>query len=404
MGKRRGRAWLAGIFAFFILLMNAFPVIVLAEGPTLQPPQLQVPNYEAPNLQAPDWEIPKLDGVQWETPQLEPPTGSIPELESPDWDTPQLQSPNGNLPQLQTPDGRTPDLTPPDGSRPDLQSPERSGTTGGRVGSEVPQLTPPGHGQGPQANPPPFGETMAYKMMQFSIKDIMGDTLSYSSDMLQHGQVSVGTGVGGYSKVLLTLGLKGLDIGLTGSPYQNYTSGALDLMGAKGAYDSYKLVLQQNASSVATSLNSQRSVMNGVQGATNAARVPGLITGLNVGIAAISLPFDAFNTYTSFSQINDPNLTPEQQGEKFLDGVGNLGGTLMDAGIIASVIPGGQTVAVVLVTAGGVLWLGSKAIKWIDKLADGQIGKWLKEKTTGAIDWVKDTAKGAWGAIKSIFS
>ncbi|MGG3885349.1 hypothetical protein [Brevibacillus panacihumi] len=403
MDKRRGRPWIAGIFAFIILLMNAFPVIVLAEGATLQPPQLQVPNYEAPNLQAPDWEIPKLDGVQWDMPQLEPPPGIVPQLEESEWDTPQLQAPNGNMPQMQAPNGSMPQLQAPDGRAPALTTPDGSGAAGGRVGSEVPQLTPPGQGPGPQANPPPFGETMAYKMMQFSIKDIMGDTLSYSADMLQHGQVSVGTGAGGYSKVLLTLGLKGLDIGLDGSPYQNYTSGALDIMGAKGAYDSYKLVLQQNANAAARAAEYQRSFSNATSGA-NAARVPGLITGLNVGIAAISLPFDAFNTYTSFSQIDDPNLTPEQQGEKFLNGVGSLGSTLMDAGVIASVIPGGQTVAVVLVTAGGVLWLGSTALKWIDKLADGKIGKWLKEKTTDAIDWVKDTAKDTWGFVKSIFS
>ena len=403
MGKRRGRAWIAGIFAFIILLMNAFPVIVLAEGANLQPPTMQVPEYQAPDLQAPEWEIPKLDGVQWEVPQLEPPPGSVPQLEVPDWDTPQLQAPNGNTPQLQAPDSQAPALSAPNGSGPDLQAPGGSGSTTGSNGGGVPQLTPPGLDPNTE-RPEPFGETLGYKAMELSFKDVIGDTLSYSADLLEQGQVSTGAGAGGYTKVLLTLGLKGMDISLQGSDYQNYTSGALDLMGAKGAYDNYKFVMQQGANTLAGGLNTQRSLTNGVQGATNAVRVPGLVTGLNVGVAAISLPFDAFNTYTSFSQINDPRLTPEQQGEKFLDGISNLGSTLMDGGVIASVIPGGQTVAVVLVTAGGVLWLGGKALKWIDKLADGKIGKWLKEKTTGAIDWAKDKVGDAIGWVKSIFS
>lgn len=408
MGKRRGRPWIAGIFAFLILLMNAFPVIVLAEGATLQPPTMQVPDYQTPDLQTPEWEVPKLDGVQWDMPQLEPPPGSVPDwdtpqLQSPDGNTPQLQPPGGNTPQLQSPDGQAPALSAPNGSSPDLQAPGGSGSTSGSNGGGVPQLTPPGLDPNTK-RPEPFGETLGYKAMELSFKDVIGDTLSYSADLLEQGQVSTGAGAGGYAKVLFTLGLKGMDIGLQGTDYQNYTSGALDLVGAKGAYDNYKFVMQQRANTLAGGLNTQRSITNGVQGAANTARVPGLVTGLNVGVAAVSLPFDAFNTYTSFSQINDPDLTPEQQGEKFLDGVSNLGSTLMDGGVIASVIPGGQTVGVVLVTAGGVLWLGGKALKWIDKLAGGKIGKWLKETTTGAIDWAKDKVGDAIGWVKSIFS
>jgi len=407
VGKRRGRRWITGIFAFFILLMNAFPVIALAEGATLQPPTMQVPDYQTPDLQAPEWEVPQLEGVQWDMPQLEPPPGIVPEwdtpqLQAPDGNTPQLQ-PGGNVPQLQAPDGQAPDLSAPNGSRPDLQAPGGSGPATGINGGGVPQLTPPGLDPNTK-RPEPFGETLGYKALELSFKDVIGDTLSYSADLLEQGQVSAGAGAGGYAKVLLTLGLKGMDISLQGSDYQNYTSGALDLMGAKGAYDNYKFVLQQKANAVANAANAQRSITNGAQAANNVVRVPGLVTGLNVGVAAISLPFDAFNTYTAFSQIEDPSLSPEQQGEKFLDGVSNLGSTLMDAGVIASVIPGGQTAGVVLVTVGGVLWVGSKAIKWLDKLAGGKMGKWLKEKTMAGIDWAKEKAGDAIGWVKSIFS
>ncbi|MDH4617363.1 hypothetical protein [Brevibacillus sp. AY1] len=390
MGKRGRRPWLAGIFALFILLMQVFPMIVLAEGATLQAPSMQVPHYQAPDLKAPDGKTPSLEGVQWEVPDLEPPPGSLPQLETPNYQAPDLQPSGGSMPSLQSPDSQAPGLTPPNGSGPVLQTPGGNGSTGGSSNNGgAPQLQPPSLNPNGNADDKPFGETLGYKMMELSFKDVVGDTLSYTADLLKEGEVSAGGGAGGYAKVLFTLGLKGLDIGLQGTDYENYTGGALDLLGAKGAYDGYKFVVQQSASSLAGGVNAQRSITNTVQGASGAVRVPGIVSGLNAGVAAISLPFDAYNTYTSFGQAFDPKLSEDKQNEKFVDGVGSLGSTLMDAGIIASVIPGGQTVGTVLFVVGGVLWGGSKLVKWANKATGGAVTKWIREKTSGAIGWVK---------------
>ncbi|MDF2682285.1 MAG: hypothetical protein K0R47_3475 [Brevibacillus sp.] len=48
------RSLLAGIFAFFILVINLFPGAVLAAS--IQVPQLQAPNYQIPDIQTPQWE------------------------------------------------------------------------------------------------------------------------------------------------------------------------------------------------------------------------------------------------------------------------------------------------------------------------------------------------------------
>ncbi|WP_421617152.1 hypothetical protein ACAF76_018515 [Brevibacillus sp. TJ4] len=405
---------MAGIFAFLILLMNAFPVVVLAQPyvPNLGGETYQAPQMQAPDLQAPQWEMPNLEAPQWEVPNLEPPPGSPPVLESPNSTTPNLQPPAGNVPGLQTPNGTAPALGPPNSTVPNLENP--GGTVpdlqaqGGAQPSQTPGIEAPSI-QPPNSTPPaldggslesvPFGETVGYKAMELTFKDIFGGTLGYSAGLLESGTVTAGQGAGGYAHFLFQVGLKGLDISVQGSKWADLTGGALDIYGAKGAYDSYKFVSQLNPSSVLGGVNTQRSVTNGLQGAAGAAntvRVPGIVAGLNAGVAAIALPFDVYNTFTQFGQAYNPNLSQSQQNEKFVDGVGSLGSSLMDAGIIAAVIPGGQTVAAALVITGGVLWGGSRLVKWINKGTGGALEK--------GINWVREGIGNAVGWVKSIFS
>ena len=416
--RSRGRApWLAGIFALLILLMNAFPMVALAHlnVPDLGRDSYQAPQLQAPDLNAPQWETPQLEGPQWEVPDLEAPNGQMPGLQSPGGNVPGLQSPNGTVPslespggsqpELQPPNGSLPELQPPDGSQPDLQAP--SGTQPSQTpGIQAPGLQTPG-GNPPSLNPnapdsEPFGESIEYKVMELSFKDIMGGTLSYSAGLLENGTVTNGQGAGGYANFLLQLGVKGLDIGLQDTAWGNVTGLAVDGFGAIGAYDSYKFVTQQGLTTLSNTVNAQRSITNGVQGAAGAAgaantvRVPGIVTGLNVGVAAISLPFDAYNTFSQFGQAYDSSLGEDKQNEKFVDGVGSLGSTLMDAGMIAAVIPGGQTVGTVLVVTGAVLWGGSRLVKWINKATGGALNK--------GISTVREGIGKAVGWVKSIFS
>lgn len=412
MRSRGRRPWLAGIFALLILLVNVFPVVVLAQPyvPSLGGGTYQAPQLQAPDLQAPQRETPQLEAPRWEVPDLEPPPGSPPVLQTPQGDTPHLQPPAGSLPGLQAPSGtvpawespggRVPALQPPGGSVPGLQAPDGSAPSP-TPGAGVPGLQPPGSNP-PSLNPnggspgsEPFGETLAYKMLELSFKDVIGGTLSYSAGLLEGGTVTAGQGGAGYASFLFQLGLKGLDIGLQDTPYGNLTGLALDGLGAKGAYDSYKFIVQRNTTSMLGGISAQRSISNSVQGVTGAAgavRVPGIVTGLNVGVAAISLPFDMYNTVSQFRQAYDSRLGEDKQNEKFVDGIGSLGSTFMDAGIIASVIPGGQPIAVALVVTGGVLWAGSRLVKWSNKASGGALSKGISSVRKGigkAIGWMK---------------
>jgi hypothetical protein len=115
-----------------------------------------------------------------------------------------------------------------------------------------------------------------------------------------------------------------------------------------------------------------------------------------VGVSAINLPFDIYNTVSQFWQAYDSRLGEDKQNEKFVDGIGSLGSAFMDAGIIASVIPGGQPIAVALVVTGGVLWAGSRLVKWSNKASGGALSK-------GNSSVRKGIGK-AFGWMKSIFS
>ncbi|MFD2368592.1 hypothetical protein ACFSO0_00980 [Brevibacillus sp. GCM10020057] len=377
MRSRLIRPVLAGIFATLIVLLNSFPVVVLAAGNTLPVPDLQAPSY-----QPPEWDTPQLESPQWETPQLQPPDQGVPNLQAPSQGVPDLQAPNQGVPELKGPNRNIPELQAPqleapNGQAPNLQTPGRS------VEPHQPRdLTP-------NSQPPePFSETKEYDIMKLSIKDVMGGTLAYSADLISQGEVDLRTGGGKYGLFLMQVGLKGVDIAAKDTPLGNLTSLTIDGLDGKGAYDSYRFVLQQNPLNTGANINTLGSFSNAANAASQA-RVPGIVAGLNVGVAAISLPFDTYETISKFGQAFDSGLGEDKQNEKFVDGVGALGSTLMDAGVIASVIPGGQAVAGVLVVMGGILWGASRLVKWGDKLSKGAISHGIRDGIGKAVGWMK---------------
>ncbi|CAJ1004232.1 MULTISPECIES: hypothetical protein [Bacillales] len=374
MRSRGRRAWFAGIFALLILLMNVFPVVAVArpyvpnlgggtyDVPKLPVPDLQAPQWDVPKLEAPQWDVPQLDVPKLEAPHWDVPQLDVPKLEAPRWDVPQLdvpklEAPRWDVPDLQPRNGTVPTLKPPTMDVPDLRPPNIS----------VPDLTPHSLKQdGRSAKPQPFTETLAYKLAELSYKEIIGGTLNYSKELVERGTVTAGQAGASYGKVLFRVGVKGLDIALQDTPYSDLPGLTLDGLDAKGAYDSYKFVFQRYAPANAGTV-----------------RVPGVVTGLNVAVAAISLPFDFFNMVGQFRQAYDPDLGEEKQNEKFVDGIGNLGSTLMDIGVITSTIPGWQAIAFACVATGFVLWAGARLVKWYNKASGGALSKRISSVRKG---------------------
>lgn len=365
----------AATFAVLILLMNLFPLVGMASI-QYQGLQYEAPKWEQPNLESPQWEQLNPSAPQWEQPDPQAPEWEL-NPQSPSWDRTHPQSPNWGQLNPQAPDLQGPNVN--------YSSPQAPNAT-----APAPNIQMPASGQSgvDPVSSEPMTETVEYGAVKWSIKDVMGGTLKYSADLLMNGEVDLATGLRGKGLLLGDLAIKGLDLAFKDTPYVKTVTGlGVDSLDGINAWANYQFVLAQLPN------NSFRDIFQGSQ-LTNSAnpsgvRMPGIVKGLNVGVAAISLPFDIMDTFGSFSMAFDPSQNEATQNEKFVDGVGNFGSVLMDAGVIASVIPGGQVVGGVLVVTGGVLWGLSKLVKYADKLAGGAITRGIRDGVGKAVGWVK---------------
>ncbi|NRS51556.1 hypothetical protein [Brevibacillus sp. HB2.2] len=366
----------AATFAVLILLMNLFPLVGLAASMQYQGLQYEAPKWDQPNLESPQWEH-NPQTPQWE--KINPQTPDWEKLnpQAPNWDWTNPQAPNWDQINPQAPDFQGPNVN--------YSNPQAPKATAPAPNLQMPASQNPG--VDPNSSKP-MTETLEYGAVKWTFKDVMGGTLAYSADLLMNGEVDMAAGLRGKGMFLGDLAIKGLDLAFKNTPYVNTVTGlGVDSLDGMSAWGNYQFVLAQLPN------NSFRDIFQGGQ-LTNSAnpsgvRMPGIVKGLNVGVAAISLPFDIMDTVGTFGMAFDPSQNEATQNEKFVDGVGNFGSVLMDAGVIASVIPGGQAVGGVLVVTGAVLWGLSKLVKYADKLAGGAITRGIRDGVGKAVGWVK---------------
>jgi hypothetical protein len=112
--------------------------------------------------------------------------------------------------------------------------------------------------------------------------------------------------------------------------------------------------------------------------------VPSIVSKLNVGVAAVGTVMSGIDTFKSF-----------QEG-KTVDGIGNLGSTLMNAGVVAAAIPGVQAAAPFIIAGGAVLYGGAMIVKHSETIAKAAKKTWdyAKKGATAIGDGFKSVAKG----------
>ncbi|MED1800506.1 hypothetical protein [Brevibacillus porteri] len=376
------RKWVRGpmaaaTFAFLILMMNLFPMVGLAASIQYQGLQYEAPKWDQPNLESPQWEQLNPQAPQWEQINPQAPDWEKLNPQAPSWDRTNPQAPNWDRINPQAPDLQGPSVN--------HSNPQAPNATAPAPNVQMPASQQPG--VDPDSSKP-MTETLEYGAVKWTFKDVMGGTLAYSADLLMNGEVDMAAGLRGKGLFLGDLAIKGLDLAFKNTPYVNTVTGlGVDSLDGMNAWANYQFVLAQLPN------NSFRDIFQGGQ-LTNSAnpsgvRMPGIVKGLNVGVAAISLPFDIMDTIGSFGMAFDPSQNEATQNEKFVDGVGNFGSVLMDGGVIASIIPGGQAVGGVLVVTGAVLWGLSKLVKYADKLAGGAITRGIRDGVGKAVGWVK---------------
>ncbi|WLR52593.1 hypothetical protein LC040_06785 [Bacillus tianshenii] len=375
---------LAGILAVCIIVMNFFPFVAFAN---MKAPDLQkaVPNYKSPNLEAPDLQkaVPNYEPPNLEGPDLQ---RAVPNYESPNIEAPDLQK---AIPKYESPKLEAPGLQEavPNGENPSLKSPDLQ-RDGPNINDPTSELNVPNlEIQNPNDISNGTLETRDFdpkpaQFIKYGFRDYTSGSLKYIGTVMKDGEVDE------WSQLLKgsylfkgKLALSASNIALGGEGFAGQANMvAMDVLGGKGVL----------------------SDINKVRAVTPSAPLPKL----NAVTAGLSLLGDGFYTGYSFSQAytTDPTngITEDERDKMFQHGVGALGQTMMDAGMIAAVVPGGQAVAGTLMIAGGILYGTSLLLKYADR--SNAVTRRLR-KGAGKVGKAIGKGLGKIGdGIKSLFS
>ncbi|WP_432775983.1 hypothetical protein AAFJ72_02895 [Brevibacillus gelatini] len=329
----------AAIVALFILMMNLFPFAAFVHAESLapgdvrpgavQPGEIRPGNISPNNIQP--------GNFQWETGEISPG-----EIEPGSLDAGNMR-PGGVQPGNVTPGNVNPGVYQPGSVNPGDTQPGNVNPGDMHPGSLTPGNTQPG-----SVTPGGYsgkGDSKAYDYVNWSINEAFGGSLGLAADLAE-GNVDPATFATMRSLFLVELGVKAIDIHLKDTSYDWLSGLPVDGFDAASAVMNFKFI---------------KDTASGLQ-------VTGLVKGLNVATAGIGLVFDSIDTFTNFRDAFDSSNSKDERVDSFIDGTGSFGSTLMDAGVIAAMVPGGQTVGLVLVSIGGVLWVGSKLTRWGRKL------------------------------------
>jgi hypothetical protein len=109
--------------------------------------------------------------------------------------------------------------------------------------------------------------------------------------------------------------------------------------------------------------------------------VPGIVSKLNVGLAAVGTVTSGIDAYQAYKQ------------GKTVDMIGNIGSTLMNAGVVTAAIPGVQAAAPFIIAGGAVLYGGAMVVKH---------GKTIAKAAKKTYEFAKDTVKSVGDGVKNI--
>lgn len=227
--------------------------------------------------------------------------------------------------------------------------------------------------------------------------DFVGDALTYQNMTNLGYDANMNYGGSLYKGILLN-GIKLsindqtlFDIYDTGTHVADGYGAVQDFRNLKNTYD---------VTSAGTDL------ANAAQTAANvapSAGAVGAVSKLNIGVAAIGTGIAAFETGYKAGQAYDVLTSDASGAEKtsaVADATGSLGDTLMNAGVVASAIPGGQAVGAGMVAVGAGIWVVSKGVKLFADNWKGDLGSTTKSIANKAGNKIKD----GWNWLKGKFS
>ncbi|GGD20278.1 hypothetical protein [Pontibacillus salipaludis] len=242
-----------------------------------------------------------------------------------------------------------------------------------------------------------------YDATKFVVNDIMMGQAGMMYDLAnyQEGSSIRATPSGFYKNILIN----GVKLTAGDNSYVKTAANAYDTAAhAKGGYDAFqtfrdvkKIENFRNAD-----LASRSRTLSGVsQTALNISN--GAVSKFNIAAAGIGAGFSAIETGFNTAKAIDVYNSDASNSEKITattDATASLGDTLMNAGMVATAIPGAQAAGLGIAAAGAVLWLGSKGVKLVSSNWKGGPIRTAKEIGRKA----KDSIVNAYNKVKGWFS
>lgn len=218
----------------------------------------------------------------------------------------------------------------------------------------------------------------------------------------ENGSISARPTPGGFYKNVLINGVKlsaGDNAYVKGAAnaYDSYTHAAEGIKAAN-IYRDVRAIRNASGGGLASQTRSLTSVSESALNISN-----GAVSKFNVAAAGIGAGFSAietgFNTAKAINVYNS-DASASEKVTATADATASLGDTIMNAGIVATAIPGGQAVGLGMTAAGAAIWLGSKGVKLFSSNWKGSLGKTTREIGRKA----KEGIGKAYNKVKGWFS
>lgn len=269
-----------------------------------------------------------------------------------------------------------------------------------------------GDGSFPQI--PHFYDGYGFQIGEYVVKDVINGQAGFINsaikyqDALANGE-DVKFGLGNTRRMFGDMIINGMKLGVGSNFVTDSYDTATHVEDGVNAVNDFKAArnLMEATQTASNTLETADELSDATRGTlsnlTSASGKMGALSKLNVGVAALGTGVSAVKTYNSIGDAVDTfnnDSTGAEKTSAVADVGANVGDTLMNAGVVASAIPGGQVIGAGMVAAGAGLWVVSKGVKLFANNWKGDLLTTTKEIGKKAADGIK---KG-WNKVKGWFS
>jgi hypothetical protein len=265
-----------------------------------------------------------------------------------------------------------------------------------------------GSTEGFEGDPTDVKLPMGFEVAKYISNDVIGGQVNMIDSYMKFDFENNPNGFRPNGTFFSTLMLNGVKLGL-GENTPAFVNGIADTQDFYtktgdliGAAKDYKIISDaRNISSAADDLRGAMTVTDNASDALSGLSKVGAISKLNVATAAVGAGYSAvelgFNGAKAYDVLNS-NVAGNEKVSAVAEATGNFGDLLMNAGVVAAAVPGGQAAGAIMIAGGAAVWGASKLTKLV---ADNWNG--IKKFAKDPVGNTKKAIKKGWSKIKGWF-